>query len=64
VAVPTHHGFGTRLFLQALEQFGGTIKTKFAESGLVCELTFLLPEIPPTNGPNLMAEGPRAFTSE
>jgi two-component sensor histidine kinase len=64
VAVPTHHGFGTRLFLQALEQFGGTIKTTFAETGLVCELTFLLPENPPTNGPNLMAEGPRAFTSE
>lgn len=64
VTVPTHRGFGTRLFLQALEQFGGTVKATFAETGLVCELTLLLPENSPGIANNLTAKGPRAFASD
>jgi two-component sensor histidine kinase len=64
VTAPTHRGFGTRLFLRALEQFGGTVKATFAETGLVCELTFLLSENSPSIAPNLTAKGPRAFASD
>jgi two-component sensor histidine kinase len=63
VSAPTHRGFGTRLFLRGLEQFGGAVKATFAETGLVCELTFLLPENSPSIAPNLTAKGTRAFPS-
>jgi two-component sensor histidine kinase len=39
VATPTHRGFGTRLFLRALEQFGGKLDAAFATTGLVCKLS-------------------------
>src|SRR5215471_13138055 len=37
VSVPNHRGFGTRLFLRALAQFGGNIDATFAPTGLVCK---------------------------
>jgi two-component sensor histidine kinase len=64
VTAPTRHGFGSRLFLRALEQFSGTVNATFAETGLVCELTFLLPEYSPSIPPELIAKGPRAFASD
>jgi two-component sensor histidine kinase len=39
VTTPSHRGFGTRLFLRALAQFGGKIDTSFAPTGLVCTLS-------------------------
>jgi two-component sensor histidine kinase len=39
VSAPNHRGFGTRLFLRALAQFGGKIDATFASTGLVCELS-------------------------
>lgn len=39
VTTPSHRGFGTRLFLQALAQFGGKVDATFARSGLVCTLS-------------------------
>jgi len=38
VTAPIHRGFGTRLFLRALEQFGGKIDATFASTGLLCKL--------------------------
>jgi two-component sensor histidine kinase len=39
VTTPSHRGFGTRLFLRALAQFGGKIDASFAPTGLVCTLS-------------------------
>ena len=39
-------GFGTRLLIRALDQFGGTIERKFEPTGLVCKMSFDLPETP------------------
>lgn len=64
VSAPTHRGFGTRLFLRGLAQFGGTVETTFAETGLVCELTFVLPESSPSIAPDLTATPPRALASD
>ena len=44
VSPPSHNGFGTRLFLRALEQFSGKVDATFAPSGLVCTLSVVLPE--------------------
>jgi two-component sensor histidine kinase len=49
VAVPDHRGFGTRLFLRALEQFGGKIDAAFASTGLVCKLSVPLSDDAPTS---------------
>jgi two-component sensor histidine kinase len=49
VAVPNHRGFGTRLFLRALEQFGGEIDAAFASTGLVCTLSVPLSDAAPTS---------------
>ncbi len=38
VGKPTHRGFGSRLFLRALDQFNGSVEAIFAPSGLVCTL--------------------------
>jgi len=46
VAPLTHRGFGTRLLSRALSQFGGTIKSKFEPTGLICEMSLMLPEGP------------------
>jgi two-component sensor histidine kinase len=44
VTAPTHHGFGLRLLSRALDQFSGTVETKFEQTGLVCKMKALLPE--------------------
>ena len=44
-AVPSHRGFGTRLFLRAFAQFGGKIDATFASSGLLCELSVPLADV-------------------
>ena len=46
VSPPTHSGFGTRLFLRALEQFSGRVDATFAPSGLVCKMSVVLPVHP------------------
>jgi two-component sensor histidine kinase len=47
VTVPNHRGFGTRLFLRALEQFGGKVEATFASTGLICKLSIPLSELTP-----------------
>jgi two-component sensor histidine kinase len=47
VSPPSRSGFGTRLFLRALEQFGGKVDAAFALTGLVCILSPALPDISP-----------------
>lgn len=64
VTPPTHRGFGTRLFVRGLVQFGGTVKTEFAETGLICELTFTLPDNSPSIIPDLTTKRPRALASD
>ena len=48
VTVPNHRGFGTRLFLRALEQFGGKVDATFASTGLICKLSVPLSELTPS----------------
>jgi two-component sensor histidine kinase len=55
VNIPNHRGFGTRLFLRALEQFGGKVEITFASTGLVCKLSVPLSDltlsiVPPASG--------------
>jgi two-component sensor histidine kinase len=38
VALPSHNGFGTRLFQRALAQFEGKVDVIFDSSGLLCKL--------------------------
>ena len=51
VSVPNHRGFGTRLFLRGLAQFGGKIDANFASTGLVCELSVPLSDVAQTSVP-------------
>jgi two-component sensor histidine kinase len=46
VSPPSHRGFGTRLFLRALEQFNGNMETAFEPTGLVCKLRIPLSDTP------------------
>jgi len=49
VVIPsTHHGFGTRLLCRALQQFGGQIQSRFEPTGLICEMSLILPREPET----------------
>jgi two-component sensor histidine kinase len=48
VTLPNHRGFGTRLFLRALEQFGGKAEATFASTGLICKLSVPLSELTPS----------------
>ena len=48
VTIPNHRGFGTRLFLRALEQFGGKVHATFASTGLICQLSVPLTELTPS----------------
>ncbi len=54
VQAPDHRGFGTRLFLRALDQFGGHAEAVFAATGLVCKLTVPLSENAPTHVPSTL----------
>jgi two-component sensor histidine kinase len=58
VATPTHRGFGTRLFLKSLEQFGGTVEAAFEPTGLVCKLSVSLPEHTPSIVPDATGKTP------
>jgi two-component sensor histidine kinase len=51
VTIPKHRGFGTRLFLRALEQFGGKVEATFASTGLICKLSVPLSELTPSGVP-------------
>jgi two-component sensor histidine kinase len=42
VTIPTHKGFGSKLFSRALGQFDGIIETNFASVGLVCTMSLSL----------------------
>ena len=64
VSPPTHRGFGTRLFLRALEQFSGKVEATFAPSGLVCKLSVVLPRDKPSPAEDESAERPRSFASD
>ena len=64
VSVPNHRGFGTRLFLRALEQFGGKVEATFASTGLICELSVPLLElssntVPPASSAFVANEQPK-----
>ena|SRR5215471_4014841 len=60
LTVPSHRGFGTRLLLGALEQFGGTADTTFASQGLVCKLSVPLSELTQTASSDASAVALRA----
>ena len=63
VSVPNHRGFGTRLFLRALEQFGGNIETTFAATGLVCKMNVPLFDDTPSIIPSAPSTS-RAFAAD
>jgi two-component sensor histidine kinase len=46
VVPSTHHGFGTRLLCRTLQQFGGAIQSRFEPTGLICEMSLILPREP------------------
>jgi two-component sensor histidine kinase len=46
VVPSTHRGFGTRLLCRALQQFGGAIQSRFEPTGLICEMSLILPREP------------------
>lgn len=64
VSTPTYRGFGTRLFLRGLEQFGGVVEADFATTGLICKLGFTLPENSPSITPDAAPKGPRVFAAD
>jgi two-component sensor histidine kinase len=53
VTTPTHHGFGTKLFTRALEQFEGAVDATFATTGLVCKLSLVVQESSPSIAPSV-----------
>ena len=55
---PSHSGFGTRLFLRALEPFNGNVDATFAPTGLVCKLSFTLPDHQPSAVKDVTGQGP------
>jgi two-component sensor histidine kinase len=61
VAPPKQRGFGTRLFMRALEQFGGKADATFASTGLICKLSVPLSDLtpsivyPPSGAPRALA---------
>jgi two-component sensor histidine kinase len=63
VTPSTHHGFGTRLLSRALQQFGGTIQSRFEPTGLICRISFILPREPEavskTSAKNVSEDGLR-----
>lgn len=64
VTTPINPGFGMRLFSTALEQFGGTVETDFATTGLICKMSFLLPEHPPSIPPEATLKSPGVFAAD
>ena len=64
VALPSHRGFGTRLFLRALEPFSGNVDATFAPTGLVCKLSVVLPENAPTIAQEAAGKASEALAAE
>jgi two-component sensor histidine kinase len=52
VSTPTKTGFGMRLLLHALAQFGGAVETRFEARGILCKMSVTLAENTKTIGPN------------
>jgi len=52
VSTPTKTGFGMRLLLQALGQFGGAVEARFEATGLLCKMSVTLSENTKAIGPN------------
>jgi two-component sensor histidine kinase len=63
VTAPIHSGFGTRLFSRALEQFGGAVEATFATTGLICNLSLVLPESSPSIAPDVTGK-PKVFAAD
>lgn len=63
VTAPIHRGFGTRLFSRALEQFGGAVEATFATTGLICNLSLVLPESSPSIAPDVTGK-PKVFAAD
>ena len=61
---PNHRGFGTRLFMRALDQFGGNVEATFAPTGLVCKMSILIPESTPTIVPEVIGKGAKVFVAD
>ena len=64
VTPPTRGGFGSRLFLRALEQFGGKVEPNFASTGLVCKLTIVLEDGNPKVVPGPSGEKTKVFAAD
>jgi hypothetical protein len=64
VKAPAHRGFGMQMLSRAVDQFGGTIETIFAPTGLVCKLSAEVGESTlqsPSNSPHQNLSG-KEFT--
>jgi two-component sensor histidine kinase len=59
VAPLTRRGFGTRLLSRALDQFGGTIESKFEPAGLICQMSLMLPREPASPSAALERDAPQ-----
>ena len=64
VELPSDRGFGTRLFLRALEPFSGHVAATFAPTGLVCKLSVVLPEHAPTIAQEAVGKASEALAAE
>jgi hypothetical protein len=64
VIAPTHRGFGSRLFLRALDQFNGKVEADFAATGLICKLSVGLPEPAPTVVPEPARTMPQVLAAD
>jgi two-component sensor histidine kinase len=64
VVAPDHRGFGSRLFLRALDQFDGKVDANFAPAGLVCKLSIGLPGRAPGIVPEAAAKMPQVLAAD
>ena len=64
VTAPTQRGFGTRLVLGALEQFGGTVEANFATTGFTCKLSVILPDCTPSIVTEVTGESAKLSAAE
>jgi two-component sensor histidine kinase len=64
VVAPDHRGFGSRLFLGALDQFDGKVDANFAPAGLVCKLSIDLPGRAPGIVPEAAAKMPQVLAAD
>jgi len=51
VTAPKHHGFGTTFLDRGLKPYRGQVELKFEERGLICHMSFELPERPKRAAP-------------